>query len=202
MTTIWDQSGAPLSSVNLDVRVPRASLRPAFSGILRRCSLTRTRSIPPPISRASLRLKSAMRARAFIQIDALDLPSRPSAAIKHFPLFSIFHGTHDILFVDTRKLIARLDQEGIAVDFFEFPHMGDVPDVGSAGRSREIGRTDQRQVTLSTRWIRHSPRRDHAQRTCQLPSEKTASSLHAERKIAQVAPRPRSPKSAERPSGE
>jgi acetyl esterase/lipase len=54
-------------------------------------------------------------------------PSRPSAAIKHFPLFSIFHGTHDILFVDTRKLIARLDQEGIAVDFFEFPHVGDVP---------------------------------------------------------------------------
>jgi hypothetical protein len=38
-------------------------------------------------------------------------PSRPSAAIKHFPLFSIFHGTNDILFVDTRKLIARLDQE-------------------------------------------------------------------------------------------
>jgi acetyl esterase/lipase len=48
-------------------------------------------------------------------------PSRPNAATRHFPLFLIFHGTRDILFADTRKLIARLDQEGIAVDFFEFP---------------------------------------------------------------------------------
>jgi hypothetical protein len=66
-----------------------------------------------------------------------DRRSNPESSKRRHKLFSIFHGTHDILFADTRKLIARLDQEGIAVDFFEFPHMGAVPDVGSAGRSRE-----------------------------------------------------------------
>ncbi|MXV44429.1 alpha/beta hydrolase fold domain-containing protein [Saccharibacter sp. 17.LH.SD] len=53
-------------------------------------------------------------------------PKNPKVSPKYgnfekLPLISIFQGTNDIFIVDSRKLVARLEDENIPVNYFEFP---------------------------------------------------------------------------------
>ncbi|OKO72388.1 hypothetical protein AC629_38190 [Bradyrhizobium sp. NAS80.1] len=42
------------------------------------------------------------------------------------PSISIFQGTHDIFVAESRKLVARLQREGLSVNYFEFPNQRHV----------------------------------------------------------------------------